>query len=136
MSVTITGKYLGDKRVEMEHGPSKTVLVTDAPKDNAGLGRAFSPTDLVAAALGSCVLTTMALVAERNGIDLKGSYFEVVKEMSESPRKIGRLPLDIHLPKEIAEHDRARLERAGLSCPVHHSLHPEVRVEMRFLFDC
>lgn len=135
MSVIITGKYLGEKRVEMVHGPSNTVLVTDAPKDNNGLGRSFSPTDLLASALGSCVLTTIAIVADRHAIDLTGSHFSVEKIMNDAPRRIARLPLLLHLPKSVPEHERARLERAGLGCPVHHSLLSEIPVEITFRYD-
>lgn len=135
MSVVITGKYLGEKRVESTHSLSGVNLVTDAPKDNNGLGRSFSPTDLIATALGSCVLTTIAIVADRHGLDITGSHFEVEKIMNEAPRRIGRLPLVIHLPISVPEHERSRLERAGLSCPVHHSLLSDIPTEIRFLWD-
>jgi uncharacterized OsmC-like protein len=135
MGTVVSGRYLGDKRVTMTHLASSAELITDAPKDNNGQGRSFSPTDLVAAALGSCVLTTIAIVAERAGVSIAGSYFEVGKVMGENPRRFVEIPVVVHLPRAIAEHERPRLERAGLGCPVHQSLHSEVRSVITFLYD-
>jgi uncharacterized OsmC-like protein len=135
MSVEIAGTYIGSKKVELTHEPSGSILITEAPRDNGGEGKSFSPTDLVAAALGSCVLTTIAIVAERGGIPIAGMRMRVEKRMQQDPRRIGELPLDIHLPAALEEHERQKLERAALSCPVHKSLHPEVVVMMRFLYD-
>lgn len=135
MSVEISGTYIGAKKVEVTHEPSGSLLITEAPRDNGGEGKSFSPTDLVAAALGSCVLTTIAIVAERGGIPVSGMRMRVEKRMQQDPRRIGELPLDIHLPAALEEHERQKLERAALSCPVHKSLHPEVVVLMRFLYD-
>jgi putative redox protein len=135
MSVEITGRYIGNKRCEMVHGPSGAVLVTEAPKDNGGEGKSFSPTDLVAAAYGSCVVTTIALVAERGGLDIAGTHWRIEKHMQQEPRRIGKLPLQVHLPAHLSEVDRVKLERAGRACPVHKSLHPDVQVELSFFFD-
>src|ERR1700721_26316 len=100
--VEMNATYLGDLHCELVHGPSQNKIQTDAPKDNNGRGLAFSPTDLVGAALGSCVLTTMAIVADRDGVVLKGSTVKVQKEMITSPtRKIGRLVCEFKLPKAI-----------------------------------
>jgi putative redox protein len=133
--VTMRGKYLGGKNVEIHHDPSGAVLCTTAPKDNGGEGNLFSPTDLVAAALGSCILTTMAIVAERDGTDLAGSFFEVEKHMSTSPRRIGSLPVVLHLPANLSEVQRKKMEHCAHACPVHHSLHPEVQKEISFRYD-
>jgi putative redox protein len=126
--------YKGEKHCELTHGPSGSKIETDAPKDNQGLGAAFSPTDLVGAALASCILTTIALMAERDGIDIKGSTANVSKGMSLNPRRISDLPVEIKLPKSLKPEDRKRLEAAGHSCPVHHSLHPDVKAPITFIY--
>lgn len=128
----MTGRYLGEKRCEVTHGPSQTVISTDAPKDNAGKGEAFSPTDLVGTALASCILTTMAIVAERDGEDIRGSSFRVTKEMNPNPRKISRLSVDLNLPKKFSTEYRKKLEQIALTCPVHRSLHPDVQMPIQF----
>ncbi len=135
MSVTIYGKYVGGKKVELMHEPSGSILVTEAPRDNGGEGKSFSPTDLVAAALGSCILTTIALVAERGGLKIDGMHMQVVKNMRPEPRRIGPLPVSIHLPKSLINHERQKLERAAFACPVHHSLSPEVQPLITFVYD-
>jgi uncharacterized OsmC-like protein len=133
--VDITGKYLGEKRVEMIHGPSRAKIITDAPVDNHGRGESFSPTDLVASALGTCMLTVMGIYAEQRSIDLKGSHFHVKKEMQPSPRKIARLPISIHLPKNIIEIEREKLKEIALHCPVKKSLNPDIEIPLEFFFD-
>jgi putative redox protein len=126
-------RYLGNLRCEAKHGPSGQTLVTDAPPDNQGRGEAFSPTDLVGAALGTCVLTLMGIVAQRHQLDLSGATAAVSKEMVTGPqRRIGKLLVSVHVPREFAPEDRARLERAALSCPVHRSLHPEIEAPITF----
>lgn len=106
--------------------------MTDAPVDNHGKGQAFSPTDLLATALGTCVLTTMAIVAQRHGIELAGAKAHVSKEMVSQPmRRIGALTVTIDLP-EIATEHRARLEAAGNHCPVHQSLSQDVKVTITY----
>jgi putative redox protein len=135
MAVIIEGTYIGDKRTRMIHGPSGAEMLTDAPADNAGEGRCFSPTDLVAAGLGSCILTIMAIYAERNGIDLAGSTLRVTKEMTSNPRRLGRITVELHLPSGICPEDRVKLERAGHACPVERSLHPDVAVDIRYAYD-
>jgi putative redox protein len=133
--VEMNGTYLGELHCELIHGPSQNKIQTDAPKDNNGRGLAFSPTDLVGAALGSCVLTTMAIVADRDGILLKGSTVKVQKEMVTTPvRKIGRLITEFKLPKSIPEDYRKKLERVAETCPVHRSLDHEVKIEMTFSY--
>jgi len=125
--------YLGELRCEATHGPSGTKLITDAPTDNMGKGQSFSPTDLVAVALGTCILTTMGIVAQRHKLDLSGTRVKVTKEMVTAPlRRIGRLPVEIHVPRELGEEDRRRLEHAAHTCPVHKSLHPDVDAPVVF----
>jgi len=131
--VEMTGQYLGEKRCEMTHGPSGSKIATDAPKDNAGKGEAFSPTDLVGVALATCILTTMAIVAERDGVDLKGSTFKVTKEMTTvPPRKIERLTVSLKLPARIEADYRKKMEHVAHACPVHRSLHPDVQLPISF----
>lgn len=134
--VTIEGRYVGDLRVASTHGPSGSELVTDAPVDNQGRGQSFSPTDLVAAALGTCILTTMAIVADRRGIDISGARYRVEKHMVADPgRRIGRLPVTVRLPARLDAESRAILERAAHTCPVHRSLSPDTSAEIVFRYD-
>lgn len=134
--VVITGSYQGDLRCEAVHGPSGTTLVTDAPVDNMGRGEMFSPTDLVATALGTCIVTTMAIMATRRGIDLSSATFSVEKHMALDPvRRIGRLPVTIRMSAAISEENRAVLERAAHTCPVHKSLHPDVEAPISFVYE-
>jgi uncharacterized OsmC-like protein len=131
--VKISITYAGGLRCEAAHGPSGQKLFTDAPVDNHGNGESFSPTDLVATALGSCMATIMGIAAERHKIDLTGMHIGVAKEMSvDAPRRIARLTtvIDVRLP---AEHpDRDLLERAALTCPVYQSLHPDIEKPLEF----
>jgi len=115
---------------------SGTKIFTDAPKDNQGNGDSFSPTDLVAAALGACMMTIMGIMADRDGIDLTGMSMQVEKHMSDSsPRRIASLPLIIRMPQGLTAEQRTKLERGAATCPVHHSLHPEIKTEIQFLYD-
>jgi len=133
--VEIQIAYLGDLRCEARHGPSGTSLVTDAPIDNMGKGESFSPTDLMATALGTCMLTIMGIVAQRHQIDLQGARVKVTKEMATSPlRRIGRLAVEIHVPATLSQEDQQRLETAAHTCPVHKSLHPDIDAPVRFHF--
>ena len=125
--VKISGEYQGDLHCTATHGPSGRTLETDAPVDNQGKGEAFSPTDLVATAVGTCILTTMAVVARRLSLDLKDARFEVVKEMStDTPRRIVRLATHVWLPVPHSVDRDDLLERAARTCPVHKSLHPAI----------
>lgn len=133
--VKMTGIYQGEKHCELVHGPSNAKIETDAPKDNNGKGELFSPTDLVGAALGSCVLTVMAIVAERDGISIKGASVDVEKEMVTEPtRRIGRLAVKVTMPKGIPAAARTKLEKTALHCPVHKSLHPDIQAPIEFFY--
>ena len=135
MSTTATARYEGHLRTEATHRASGTVIQTDAPVDNHGRGEAFSPTDLVGTALGTCMLTTMAIVAERHQLNLVGATVEMEKIMSlEPPRRIAQLRVELHLPAALSDPDRALLERAAHTCPVALSLNPEIRQEVRFVY--
>lgn len=124
--VTITATYEGELCCTAVHGPSGARLQTDAPKDNEGLGRFFSPTDLVATALGACILTTMGIVARRHGIELKGATVKVEKHMQNAPRRIARLPVELRIPGTFTAEQKKLLETTAHSCPVHRSLHPDI----------
>lgn len=126
--------YTGEKHCELRHSPSGSALETDAPRDNQGRGERFSPTDLMGAALASCVLTTMAIHGERDGIILKGASARVHKEMQANPRKIARLPLEITMPKGLAPDQRARLEELARTCPVARSLAADIELPMKFVY--
>lgn len=131
--VKITGEYQGDLHCSATHGPSGQGLGTDAPKDNQGRGEAFSPTDLVATALGTCIATTMAIFARRHGLELKGVRFETTKEMStDTPRRIARLATQIWMPIPRSHPLASALENTAHACPVHHSLHPSVEKPITF----
>ena len=127
--------YEGDLHCSAKHGPSGNVLTTDAPKDNQGRGEAFSPTDLVGAAMGTCMLTVMGIYAQRHNIDLSGATAHVGKEMVVAPvRRIGKLTMAIKIPKPVAVEQRQPLEKAALTCPVYASLHPDVEKSVMFTY--
>ena len=133
--VSIQFEYQGDLHCKAVHGPSGTELTTDAPKDNQGRGESFSPTDLVATALGSCMLTVMGIAARTLNLDMVGATATVEKEMTKvMPRMIERLTVKIHMPHKLAAEDQAKLERAAHTCPVHKSLHPDVQMPIEFVW--
>lgn len=139
MAVDIDLVYEGQLHCAATHGPSGATLATDAPVDNHGRGESFSPTDLVATALGACVMTIMGIVAERNQIDLTGTRIRVSKEMIQQPvRRIGRLPVIVTIPADkaakVAAADRTKLETAARHCPVHQSLHPDIDSPIEFVW--
>jgi putative redox protein len=133
--VDIQVRYSGGLRCEAVHGPSGARLTTDAPLDNHGRGESFSPTDLVATALGACMLTIMGIVAERHGWDMRGASARVKKEMVASPvRRIGRLVVVIAVPGVSEPAAQEALRKAALSCPVHQSLRAEIELPIEFEF--
>ena len=133
--VSIRMDYEGDLHCKAVHGPSGSELATDAPVDNQGRGESFSPTDLVATALGTCMLTTMGILARTLGVDISGSTATVDKEMTAAgPRKIQRLRVKIHMPRDQNPENREKLERAARTCPVQRSLHPEVEGPVEFIW--
>jgi putative redox protein len=133
VSVRIEVRYEGDLHTRATHGPSGAALETDAPKDNEGRGAAFSPTDLLATALGTCMLTVMGILARRKSWDMTGARVSVDKHMVADPvRRIGRLELRFEMPAGIPPEARKPLERAAHTCPVHQSLHPDVKIETTF----
>lgn len=134
--VKLSGTYEGDLRCKLIHEDSGTVIYTDAPKDNMGKGELFSPTDLVGAALSSCILTVMAITANRHQIELKGTRVNVVKEMAAAPaRMIASIEIAIYMPKGIPIDKRLLLENAAHTCPVHRSLHPDIKISIIFHYE-
>jgi putative redox protein len=131
--VEIRIRYEGGLRTRAVHGPSSAALQTDAPLDNHGKGESFSPTDLVATALGSCMLTVMGIVAERHGWKIEGSEVRVLKSMVSEPlRRIGKLEVSLRMAGEHDRRARETLERAARACPVHQSLLPAIEIPVRF----
>jgi putative redox protein len=131
----MVAKYTGGLHCRLTHGPSGSEIETDAPKDNQGKGEQFSPTDLVGAALASCILTTLAIVAERDGFSLQGATAEVTKEMVATPtRRIGSLSVHVTFFSMIPAEAREKLERAAHQCPVHQSLHPDIKAPVLFTY--
>ena len=125
--------YTGGLHCEAVHAPSRSKLTSDAPVDNQGRGESFSPTDLVATALGTCMLTTMGIVAARNGWKLEGATAEVEKSMVADPaRRIAKLDVTIRVPEALDADARELLERTAHGCPVNRSLSPAVEVPVRF----
>ncbi len=137
MSVTIDVVYRGRLRCDATHGPSGAKVVTDAPLDNGGEGSEFSPTDLVATALGTCVMTILGLMAERHGVMMEGATVQVTKEMVTRPlRRIGSLITTVTVPAGGLSDPklRDRFEAAARTCPVHASLHPEINAPIEFVY--
>lgn len=129
--VEIKLSYEGELHCSAIHLPSGNALVTDAPLDNNGRGQAFSPTDLVATALGSCMATVIGIVAKRKEIAVEGMTVTVRKFMSDDqPRRIKRLDVDLQMPLPASHPDRKLLESAARGCPVRHSIHPDIAVAM------
>lgn len=132
---TIAIEYTGDLKCRAVHQESGTVLITDAPKDNQGEGSSFSPTDLVATALGTCIATIMGIVAKRRNLDIKGTRIEVVKEMASTPhRRVGKLLITVTFPRSFEGQDRVMLEHGAHTCPVHASLHPDIEAPIHFIY--
>ena len=127
-------KYKGELRTEAEHLRSGKTIITDAPIDNQGKGEAFSPTDLVATALASCMLTIMGIVAERDGIKLEGTIAEVEKDMAENPRRIGEIKIKIKFSQKLNPEEREKLERAAKTCPVSGSLNENLKETFEFIY--
>jgi len=131
--VTIDISYKGDLHCKAIHGPSETIIETDAPVDNHGKGESFSPSDLLATALGVCNMTIMGIIAMDEGINLKGSKVKVEKHMStDSPRRIVQLNLSFDMATGIPKNKRILLETATGDSPVMKSIHPDIKVNLTF----
>jgi putative redox protein len=133
--VSMTGVYLGELRTEAVHLRSGNKIITDAPPDNNGKGEAFSPTDLTCASLNSCMMTLMGMLAEREGIDLKGLRSQIVKVMASNPRKIAEVQITFfHDKLNATDVQKEKLRRAALTCPVALSLSSELKQTVNFNF--
>lgn len=133
--VSMKGEYLGGLRTQVQHLKSGNRVVTDAPPDNNGRGEAFSPTDLACAALSSCMMTLMGILAEREGIALTGLRSEIVKIMTSNPRKIGEIQIRfVHENLSATPEQKVKLQRAALTCPVALSLGADVKQTVEFKF--
>ncbi len=133
--VKVSATYMGEKHCQALHEPSQSIIETDAPKDNQGRGEKFSPTDLIATSLATCILTTVAIVGEKEGINLKNSTISVEKEMSTDPRRIKSLQTIFNLPRSVPAEFRKKLEFAAANCPVKKSIHPDINTAIQFLYD-
>jgi putative redox protein len=132
--MTSTVVYEGNLRTVCTHVNSGSVIETDAPLDNQGLAERFSPTDMVATALGTCMLTIMGIKARDMNVDIKGIKIEVEKIMKADPRRIGGINLTFHFPDslQVDEKQKTILERAAHTCPVMYSIHPDIEVNVTF----
>ncbi len=119
-------KYQGNLRTTAKHLDSGSIIETDAPKDNHGLGETFSPTDMVCTALASCILTIMAIAVEKNGININGTKAMVTKTMGNNPRRISKIDIELTFTKDYDAKTKIILERAAFNCPVHQSLSEKV----------
>lgn len=130
---TVKTTYLGDLRTQNTHLQSGATIITDAPCDNRGKGEAFSPTDLLATALGNCIMTIMGIKAMDNGIDLKGTELDITKIMAENPRRVSEVIVEFHFPKRDYTTEQKQLIEsvAGIS-PVPLSLHPDIKQTIVF----
>lgn len=125
--------YEGNLSTRCVHRKNNVEILTDAPKENHGLGRFYSPTDLVIAALGSCVLTLMGIIASKKGVDITGTKMTILKEMQVHPlRRIGRITAHIYCPYDFPDEVKEALIKAAQTCPVKQSLHPDIQEEMVF----
>lgn len=123
---TVETVYIGGLRTTNTHLQSGTQIITDAPTDNQGKGEAFSPTDLLATSLGTCMLTTMAIRTAKDGIDMDGTTCEITKIMAANPRRVSQIEVNIKFPKEYTDAQKELLKDAALTCPVYLSLHPDL----------
>jgi len=124
--------YISDLRTECEHLKSSNTFITDAPTDNNGKGEAFSPTDTVATALASCMLTVMGIKARDLGLKLDGSTAEVTKIMASDPRRISEINVVLYMNLKVDDKQKTILERTANTCPVHYSLHPDIKKDIQF----
>ncbi|MFK8012461.1 MAG: OsmC family protein [Marinicellaceae bacterium] len=126
--------YQGQLRTLAVHLQSNSQIITDAPVDNHGKGEAFSPTDLVATALASCLMTIMGIKAESMNIELDGTYATIKKHMSTTPRRISEIEIMVYLNQDFDDKTKKILEAAALTCPVAQSLHPETQQNIQFIY--
>lgn len=132
---TIHTIYQGDLRTEARHLASGNIIITDAPTDNHGKGQAFSPTDLLAASLGSCMVTIMGIAGKTHGIPIAGTRLRITKVMASNPRRVAEVHIVFEMPSHpYTEKEKSILEHAARTCPVAMSLHPDLRQEISFSY--
>ena len=128
---TVSCRYSGELRCEATHHGSGAVLITDAPIDNAGKGEEFSPTDLLATSVATCMLTIMGITAKSRNWSIEGSTADVEKQMTQSgPRKVEKLRVHMKLPQQLSNEQRSLLQRVAEQCPVKRSLDPSIQLEL------
>lgn len=131
---TLKTIHKGNLRTEITHVQSGNTVTTDAPTDNHGKGEFISPTDMVAGALGSCMLTIMDMAAQRMGLNIEGTRLEIRKVMGNDPRRISEIHIDFHFPFPADDRTRKIIERAGDTCPVAKSLHPDTKQVFNYYY--
>jgi len=132
---TIETVYTGGLRTKARHVASGMEIITDAPVDNMGRGETFSPTDLLAASLGSCMLTIMGIAAEKNHFDIAGTTVTITKIMANNPRRVAEIHVELKIGPVIPDQDQKKiLENAALTCPVACSIHPEIKQQVKFIY--
>jgi len=128
MQETTQTIYLGDLRTKAKHMRSGNEIITDAPPDNKGKGEAFSPTDLLATALGSCMITIMGISAREHGFNIDETTARIWKIMESNPRRVGEVKIELNFPKNnYSEKQKKFIEKAAYTCPVYLSLHPDLK---------
>ena len=133
--VQVSVKYTGELHCDATHGPSRAKISTDAPSDNKGKGEAFSPTDMVATSLATCMLTIMGIMARNKEVNIQGATAEITKVMGTEPRRIIRIEIKFNMPKVgIDEHTQELLQRAAKTCPVAKSIHPDIEQVVEFFW--
>jgi putative redox protein len=132
--MTATIIYKGELRCSATHNQSGTLIETDAPTDNRGKGERFSPTDLLCVSLGTCVITTMGIKAADMGIDLSGATLQVQKHMFSDPRRVGKIDVLLKFPVSLKPNEKNKtiLQRAGDTCPVKKSIHPDIETNIEY----
>jgi len=132
---TSTIEYLGDLRTKATHELSGNQIITDAPPDNKGKGEAFSPTDLLATALGTCAVTIMGIAANEHGFNIDGTTINIIKKMESNPRRVNEVSVEFNFPqKNYSEKEKKIIVKSANTCPVFHSLHPDLKKNYIFNF--
>jgi putative redox protein len=134
-TMTATIIYQGNLRCSAEHLQSGSILETDAPTDNRGKGERFSPTDLVCVALATCIVTTIAMKATDMELNIDATKVSVTKYMASDPRRIGKIDVTIQFPEKVDEKTKTILQRVGHTCPVHRSIHPDVEMNIVYVWN-
>ncbi len=136
MAITSSFKYLGDLQLEVQHEKSGQKFLTDAPVDNNGKGSAFSPTDLMATSLGLCMVTIMGIASQTHGFSMEGVTGNVTKIMASDPRRVSEIIVDLNFPNNgYTEKEKQIIRQITKTCPVAHSLHPDLKQVVNVIFE-